>query len=158
MKISSLARIVVLFLLVVLFGCSSKLVDITGVEFASENRFELANSYQDMLSLTVTAPSAGYVTLTGSGYFGFAYTGGTGWAGISIGKISGAANSENEIGIEIPSGSVVGNYNMPFSLTCVMPVSEGDNRFYMVGIKDANPHTVSANNLKLTAIFVPRRL
>lgn len=147
------------FALIFFCSCASMSVDLTtGVEFATKQHFELTNAYQDILSLTVTAPSSGYVVLTGSGYFKLLYKGGTGWAGVSIGTTSGAANTENETSIEIPAGSVVGDYTMPFSLNCVIPVVAGDNNFYMVGIKDPNPHTIYANFMKLIAVFVPKRL
>ena len=156
--IISLIAIVAIASVVMFSGCVEE-KEATGVEFASKEHFEFSNTYQDMLSITLTAPSSGYVVLTGSGYFKI--LGGTGakWASVSIGTISGGANTENEIGVNIPTDfSATYYYDIPFSHTCVIPVSPGDNHFYMVGIKDPNPHAVYANGLKLTAVFVPTRL
>jgi len=55
-----------------LLGCDSEPIE-SGIEFASKEHTELTNSYQDLLSITLSAPSAGYVVLTGSGYFKMLY-------------------------------------------------------------------------------------
>ena len=154
---TSIPLMVVLLSLFLFFGCSSEPIK-SGVEFASKEHFELTNSYQNLLSITLSAPSAGYVVLTGSGYLKMLYEGGTGWASVSIGTNSGSANTENETAVEIPAGSPNGGYNYPFSLTTVLSVEAGDHNFYMVGIRDPNPGTYYANSLKLTAIFVKARL
>jgi len=142
---------------------------ITGVEFefaATDESIELTNSYEDLVTLTLRAPTSGYVVLTGSGTLTLTTFTSTvepvwAWAGISIGRISGASNNENETGIEIPSAEGGGkSYRYPFSITTVIPVKRGVNNFYMVGIRDPNTaySTWYATGLKLTAIFVRRRL
>lgn len=158
-----LMRIVFIQLLIVWIllgnGASSGAQQV-GIEFASTEVVELTNSYQDLVALTLSTPMSGYVVLTGSGYLNMYYEGGTGWTTMSIGPISGASNNENETAVEIPAGSVIGTYIFPFSITAVIPVSRGSHNFYMVGIRDPNQisFSYSAISLKLTALFVQRRM
>jgi hypothetical protein len=136
-------------------GCSSR----TGVEFSARDHFELNNTYQDVLSVTVSVPAAGYVVLTGSGYTKMIRRGGTSWVTLSVGPNSGRSNNENETAVEFPAS--VGSsaeFTIPFSLTTVLPVESGDRNFYLVGIKDPNPGSASINASKLTAVFIERRL
>ena len=141
----------------------------TGVGFtaaATDESLELANSYQDLATLTITAPQKGYIVLTGSGTLTLTTSPslvGPVWAqaGISIGTISGASNTKNETGVELPSAEGGGHsYRYPFSITTVIPVNRGSNKFYMVGIRDPNTtaSTWYATGLKLTAIFVQKRI
>lgn len=158
MKIRKLTLLLIVMSLISFLnpGCKSK--SDTGIEFSSMEHFELKNSYQDMLSLTLSAPSPGYVYLTGSGYFKILYRGGTVGAGVSIGKNSGSSNNENQTNVEIPFTLPNGDYTYPFGITAVIPVDAGDHNFYMVGIGSANPSTCYANFIKLTAIFIQDRL
>jgi hypothetical protein len=140
-----------------------------GVAFefaATEESVELTNSYEDLVTLSLSAPKNGYIVLTGSGYLTLTTdiaTIGTvwAWANISIGTISGASNNENETAVELPFAEGGGyTYRYPFSITTVIPVKRGTNNFYMVGIRDPNTDFSrwSASNLKLTAIFIKKRL
>ena len=140
-----------------------------GVGFASaatEESTELTNAYQDLVTLTITAPQDGYIVLTGSGYLDlttFSTSVGPVWGqvSLSIGTISGSSNNENEIGVEIPRAEGGGySYKQPFSITTVIPVTRGSHSFYMVGIRDPNTafSTWYATNLKLTALFVNNRI
>lgn len=130
-----------------------------GVDFATVAHTELTNSYQDLVRVTVTAPSKGFVVLTGCGYIEILNPAGGAWVGISIGTTSGGANNGAETGVQLPlSAPVAGTYRFPFSLTTVVPVRRGNTRLYMVGIKDPNPHTCYANGLWLTALFVRERV
>ena len=174
-KYSVMRRVVVcsfIFSLILCFGAQANAADApkklvplmnqAGVEYASAEAFEMTNSYQDMLSLTLTAPSDGFVVLTGSGYINMSSPDDIGgWATISIGTISGGSNNDNETAVQIPAGTGHNNiYYIPFSITAVVPVTEGDNNLYMVGIRDANAafSSINANGLKLTALFVKSRL
>ena len=129
-----------------------------GVEFATVAHTELTNSYQDLVRVTVTAPSNGFVVLTACGYVEIVNPRGHAGAGVSSGTTSGGANSA-ETGVQLPlSAPVTGTYRLPFSLTTVVGVRRGNTRLYMVGIKDPGPHTGSANGLGLTALFVRERV
>lgn len=129
-----------------------------GIDFATVQHFELTNEYQNLSQVTVTAPSKGFVVLTGSGYVEILNPTGHAWIGISIGTTSGGSNSA-ETGVELPlSAPVSGTYRLPFSLTTVVSVPEGNTTFYMVGIKDPNPHTCYANALCLTALFIKEKV
>ena len=134
-----------------------------GVGFASngsEVAFELTGPSQDMLTLTIAAPKAGYVVLTGSGYLNLTtsnpnpiYVG----AVIGIGPNSASSvvgNNENDTVICNPLAQ--GQYCYPFSITTVIPVKKGGNQFYMVGSTFGNPATWAGINLKLTAIFADK--
>jgi len=138
-----------------------------GVAFefaATEESVELTNSYEDLVTLSLSAPKNGYIVLTGSGYLTLiTTTADTVWAqaSISIGTISGGSNNENETGIELPSAEGGGKtYRYPFSITTVIPVKRGTNNFYMVGTRDPNTEFSEwyATNLKLIAIFIKKRL
>ena len=152
----TLLLIAILLISFLNYGCKSNCD--TGVEFSSMEHFELNNSYQDMLSLTLSAPSSGYVCLTGSGYTKILYKGGTVWVNISIGKNSGRSNNENQTGVEIPFTMPNGDYTFPFSITAVIPVDAGEHNLYMVGIAGPNQGKCYANYIKLTAIFIQERL
>lgn len=129
-----------------------------GIDFATVPHFELTNTYQDLSQVTVTAPSKGFVVLTGSGYVEILNPTGGAWISISIGKTSGGSNSA-ETGVQLPlSSPVTGTYRLPFSLTTVVPVPKGNTTLYMVGIKDPNPHTCYANGLSLTALFIRKKV
>lgn len=146
-----------------------------GVAFesaATDVAIELTNGYQDIVTLTLSAPKPGYVVLTGSGTLTLITSPSTegpvgAWAGISIGTISGASNNENQTAVEIPFAQGGGYYyRYPFSITTVIPVGVVRGRrpytykFYMVGIRDPNTavSTWSATCLKLTAIFIETRM
>lgn len=139
----------------------SKPCGCTGVEFAAKDVMDLDNSYQDILSLKLTAPKKGYVVLTGSGIAQVLSATGTpeGWLELSIGPVSNGSNNGNETAVELP-GIPGGNVyiRQPFSLTSVFPVNAGINRFYLVGIQDPNPNQWSVMFPKLTALFVESRL
>lgn len=129
-----------------------------GIDFATVPHFELTNKYQDLSQVTVTAPSKGFVVIIGSGYVEILNPTGDAWIGISIGEMSGASNSA-ETGVQLPlSAPVTGTYRLPFSLTTVVSVPKGNTTFYMVGIKDPNPHTCYANALSLTALFIKEKV
>ena len=157
-----IASISVLVALIFLWGGTK--VYAAGVGFASSDAAELTNSYQDLVTLTITVPQKGYIVLTGSGtlsLFGPASSSAPiyGWANISIGTVSGASNNGNETAVEIPSAPGGGvETTQPFSITTVIPVKKGVNNFYMVGIRDPNTTMATwyANFLKLTAIFIQK--
>ena len=164
-----IASIVFLVALIFLWARTQAHAQTVGVEFefaATEVSIELANDYQDLVTLTLSAPMSGYVVLTGSGYLTLTTNVSTvgplwAWANISIGTISGNSNTENETAVEIPSAEGGGkSYRYPFSLTTVIPVKRGANNFYMVGIRDPNTEFSIwyATGLKLTAIFIQKRL
>ena len=132
-----------------------------GVAFASRDVFDLDNSYQNVLSLSLSAPKKGYVVLTASGICQVLSATGTpeGWINLSIGPVSNASNNGNETTVElpgIPGGNVYSRY--PFSITAVFPANAGTNHFYLVGIQDPNPNQWSVMFPKLTALFVESRL
>lgn len=133
-----------------------------GVDFLSAEVFEMTNSYQNILSVTVTSPQAGYVVLTGSGYVSMSSPNDIGgWAAFSIGTVSSGSNNDNETAVAIPAGTGHGSiYNIPFSLTAVVPVAAGSNTFYLVGIRDPNSSFSSINAVspKLTAIYIQNRM
>jgi len=160
-----IAYIVLLVLFTFLWAGTQVHAQQVGVGFASaatEESIELANSYQDLVTLTITAPRNGYIVLTGSGYLTLATSQslvGTVWGqvSLSIGTISGASNNENETGVELPHAEGGGHsYRYPFSITTVISVNRGSHSFYMVGIRDPNTafSIWYATCLKLTAIFV----
>jgi hypothetical protein len=125
----------------------------------TEHHARLTNSYQDLVTLTFSAPKAGYVVLTGCGGLNVDNINNlveATFADISIGTTSGNANNGNEIGITIPFSPTVFTYEVPFSITTVLPVNKGINNFYMVGIRDSNTSASfwTAANCKLTAILV----
>jgi hypothetical protein len=123
------------------------------IAYINVAHYELTNDYQNLAQVTVTAPSNGFVVLTGSGYIEILNPVSDAWIGISIGKISSGSNHA-ETGIQLPlSAPAAGTYRLPFSLTTVVSVLKGDTTLYMVGTKDSNPHTCYANALSLTALF-----
>jgi len=132
-----------------------------GVEFTATDIMDLDNTYQNVLSLTLTAPKKGYVVLTGSGVAQVLSAAGTpeGWIELSIGSVSNNSNNGNETAVEmpgVPGGNVYTRH--PFSLTAVIPVNAGNHNFYLVGIQDPNPNQWSVMFPKLTALFVENRL
>jgi len=132
-----------------------------GVEFATTDVVDLDNTYQNVLSLNLTAPKKGFVVLTASGVCQVLSAAGTpwGWINLSIGPVSNNSNNGNETTVElpgIPGGNVYVRH--PFSITAVFPVNAGTNRFYLVGIQDPNPNQWSVMFPKLTALFVQTRL
>jgi hypothetical protein len=164
-------RIVLISLLIAFMSlwAGTQAYAVTGVEFAAaatEESITLTNSYQDLVALTLNAPKAGYVVLTGSGYLTLTTSPSItqpvwGQVTISIGTVSGASNNENETAVEIPSAEGGGHiYRYPFSITTVIPVKKGANNFYMVGIRDPNTEFSdwSATSLKLTAVFIQKRM
>jgi hypothetical protein len=138
-----------------LAACSDR----SGVDFAAREHFELNNTYQDILTVTVSAPAKGFVTLTGSGYIKLIRRGGDAWVNLSIGPASGRSNNDHQTSLKLPAsvGSMA-EFDYPFSLSAVLPVEPGDQTFYLVGIKDPNPGQAYADYTKLTAVFVERRL
>jgi hypothetical protein len=127
------------------------------VRMGNNDAMDLTNTYQNIVTVTITAPRRGSVVLTGSGTAKVTSQTGTPWAwvNISIGPVSNGANNMIETAVEhpgVPPGGVA--TTTPFSLTSVFPVGAGTHRFYMVGIKDPNPNNWTVNFAKLTALFV----
>jgi len=170
MSTTRIACISVLVALIFLWaGTRDRAVAAVGVAFsaaATEESIDVTNSYQDLVSVTLHAPKAGYVVLTGSGYLTLTTSSSStdpvwGQVTISIGTVSGASNNDNETAVEIPNAIGGGHiYRYPFSITAVIPVKKGNNNFYMVGIRDPNTaySDWAATSLKLTAIFIEKQM
>ncbi len=163
MRIASIAFLITLTLLLAETQVDAAVMGVGFASSATEESVPLANAYEDLVTLTITVSKEGYVVLTGSGVLTL-YENWTdpvgGWAGISIGTLSGQSNNDNEIGLKIPPAPKGSDTMHPFSITTVIPVRKGVNHFYMVGIRDPNTDfaTWVAWQLKLTALFADNRI
>jgi hypothetical protein len=137
------------------------------VGFNSEAGVDLHNAVTKILTLTVSAPRAGYVVLTGSGNVMFfpdlsVTPPNGGWALMAVGSTATDAPLPAEAYLQIPPPAIAayGGVYLPFSVTTVIPVRGGSNTFYMSGERDSNEFYDksywSTSNLKLTAIFVEK--
>ena len=167
MSCMRIAYIVLLVLFTLLWAGTQVYAGPVGVGFASSGEYavELTNSYEDILTLRIFAPKAGYVVLTGSGVLTLTGPSSSldpiwGWALITIG-ISGEPHNLDQSYANIPFARGGGyETTIPFSITTVIPVGEGVNSFSMTGIRDPNTEWVVWNvwPFKLTAIFVDNRI
>jgi hypothetical protein len=120
-----------------------------GAEFASGDQvLALAAADAIVRSIVLTAPSAGFVIVTASGYFDFNNTAGTGRCAITTGA---AVDFTHLIIAEGDSGT---NF-IPFSATRGFIVAAGSTTFNLVCDEFAG--NVEVEDSSLTAIFVPTR-
>lgn len=121
---------------------------------AGMSRVYLTGAYEDIISVTLNAPSNGYVILIGSGFFLTDHQ----YGSLSMGRISlsntqnGGVNNGSFTSSTYPSTAPTGGYDTPFSLTKTFNVVPGRNTFYMNGSAIGNISVMLHN---LTAIFVP---
>jgi hypothetical protein len=117
----------------------------------------LTTTVTDVATITVDAPSAGFVILTGNGMFTANHTSGTAdFLRVWLTTASGTTNFDNLTFHEVPSSAPTGNYSVPLSITRIFPVVAGPNSFYMTA--DANSGAGGLNRHNLTGIFSSTQL
>lgn len=113
---------------------------------------------KDIMSVTINAPSDGYVILFGSGFFEYTHVYGveTGIL-ISLRDIpNGSINSSAYTAVGEASSHPSGFYHVPFALTTRFNVSAGQHTFYMNGqVQGGTAGWAGMSLPNLTALFVP---
>jgi len=116
-----------------------------------------STSYVNVLTRTITCPTAGYVIVTGSGQISCTHVNGTnslfviGAGRTSVSLPSGAANLW-----QVPPGAASGVYVVPFSAHEIYTAVSGANTFYLVARKSAaSDPTLNLSKLQLSILFVP---
>jgi hypothetical protein len=117
----------------------------------------LTSTVTDVASITVDAPSDGFVILTGNGMFTATHTNGTGdFLRVWLTTASGTANFNNLTFYEVPSSAPTGVFSVPFSITRIFPATAGPNNFYMTADKNSGTGSLFRHNL--TGIFSATQL
>jgi hypothetical protein len=108
-----------------------------------------------MATITVTAPASGYVMLTHSGYAVFFSQGRTMAAGIG----ETATSMVTSVNFGDLDGSNTNRYEIPYSVTTVIPVTAGSHTFYALAQGNSVFDTGSVNMVhsSFTGIFIPKR-
>jgi hypothetical protein len=116
----------------------------------------LTASVQDLAQVTVTAPSAGYAVVTGSGtfdQFGSNHSNGTAdFLRAFISRTSGDADFSTVEFLSVPAVAPSGRYAAPFSITRMYPVTAGAHDFYLTG--DLLSGAGMINRANITALFI----
>jgi hypothetical protein len=111
----------------------------------------------DIASITITAPSAGFVVLTGSGALRAAHTNGVpSFLRVFLTATSNSQDFNNLTFFELPTTAPTGTYTTAFSVTRVFPVVAGNNTLYMTADFFSGAGSIVRHNL--TGIFLPARL
>ncbi|MBI5043168.1 MAG: hypothetical protein HZC10_04930 [Nitrospirae bacterium] len=124
----------------------------------------LTGSYSNVGSLTVTAPTAGFVQLTATGMAEILGKTNAGYFFLYVGLTDTSSGIPAEgnftrfyLTDTATPAAVTANYNIPYSVHSVFPVAAGANTFYLVALETGSPSGGSGRLWynRITAIFVP---
>ncbi len=137
-------------------GVNANMQKLSGVSTISLDKSSvLTGSYTDQISITITAPSDGYVFVTANGVISTKTSVAVSdyFTSTNVGVTNASATSpENENKIRFYyRGKDYHSYSMPYSVQGVFPVSSGENTFYLVA-KGSQLDTKLFYN-RLTATF-----
>jgi hypothetical protein len=117
----------------------------------------LTRTTTDVATITVNAPSAGFVVLTGNGAFRAQHTDGQrDLLRVFLTNVSGRQNFDNLTFYEVPPSAPTGTNSVPFSITRIFPVSAGANSFFMTADVFVGSGFLVRHNL--TAIYQATQL
>jgi len=105
-------------------------------------------------SITIDAPADGFVFVTASGMVQLAGKTDDGYSSIRV-AVSETESLEAANATRFYLGaSISGNYEIPYAVTRLFPVSRGSNRFFLVAVEDGAVGTGQLFFNRLTALFV----
>jgi hypothetical protein len=129
---------------------ASDLLDEAGADFASGNQLLFLTGGDDVVrAVTLSAPAAGRVIVSASGYFNFVSAAGTDAVSCSI--TTGAAVDSNHVLLVSDSDSPLSF--IPFASTRGFDVAAGDTTFNLVCHESVGD--VRVGDSSLTALYVP---
>jgi hypothetical protein len=107
-----------------------------------------------MATITVTAPTAGYVLLTHSGYGVFFSQGRT----MSVGVGTTSTNMITDVNLGYLDGSSTNRFELPYSVSAVVSVGTGTHTFYALCSGNSTFKTGSVNMVpsSFTGVFIPK--
>jgi hypothetical protein len=138
-------------------ACGSNLA--SGIASAENNNIALTNTYSNILSITVSAPAAGYVHVVATGMIELLNkTNATSsdYASVYVGVTNepNAAPTAGNLTRFYRSGlDGTGSYNVPYTAQSLFPVAAGDNTFYIVGVENGGSGSGTLFFNRLTVTF-----
>ncbi|MFZ2899015.1 MAG: hypothetical protein WA004_10355 [Saprospiraceae bacterium] len=138
---------------------SSKISGDAGVEYyTTENVQSWAGGtygIKTMAAITITAPTSGYVLLTHTGFAVFFSEGRTMAAGIG----ETATSMVTSVSFGNLDGSSTNRYEIPYSVTTVIPVTAGSHTYYALAEGNSVFDTGSVNMVhsSFVGVFIPKR-
>jgi hypothetical protein len=117
----------------------------------------LTTTTVNIATVTLVAPQAGFVVLTGNGVFQISHVTGTDtFMRVFLTSTSGFADFNNLTFFEENSAAPTGSYAAPFSITRSFAVAAGSVTLYMTANTFSGAGSIVRHNL--TAVFFPSRL
>lgn len=117
------------------------------------------STVNDVLSsVTIQAPSAGFVLVIASAELSIAHDAGISSSvnvGVSASSVA-FSNSNTDLETRIPSTAATGTYDFTVTSHAIFSASEGSNTFYFLGdLNNAAPVSAGVLDQQLSAIFIP---
>ena len=124
---------------------------------AEATSLALGGTYSNIITLPITAPTAGYVFLTANGMLQLSGKTTAGYSSIYVGitNVSGGSPASNNYTRFYLDSSQAGSYEIPYGVHAIFPVTAGLNTFYLVGIENGTSGSGAAYFNRLTVLFVP---
>ncbi len=121
---------------------------------ASDTTVVLDGTVEALLTVTITAPAAGYVMVTGSADAFMQHTNGTqdfAFFGVSDQSVDIGLDENKDI--ILTGAAPTGLYSEVVSMQKVYPVTAGANMFYLLG--EENTGNVQMGDMQLVAVYFP---
>lgn len=138
---------------------ATKISGDAGVEYSTAENVQswAGGTYgmKTMATITVTAPASGYVLLTHTGFAVFFSQGRT----MEVGIGETATSMVTSIDFGDLDGSSTNRYEIPYSVTTVIPVTAGAHTFYALAQGNSVFDTGSVNMVhsSFVGVFIPKR-
>ena len=149
---------------------AANIIDITteldsmpGIAFVQQSgSAALTSSYANIMSVTINAPSTGFVFVTATGMIqvsGKTNNGANEYSSVYVG-MSDVSNTspDSRTRFYISGIGPSGSYEIPYSVQNAYPVNAGSNTFYLVGIENGGSGSGAIYFSQMTAIFIRNNL